>query len=139
VHKAPSPRCTRAAQRSVPPTQGARRPRNSSSIRAGKPKMATPATSSTPGGWATRRRGQRRATTLDGVGATTVGRTAHRRRSHREPACSAGKSARRASPSASANPRQSTSTTGSGPPRMAQRLLPGVSAGRGHHRRGCHP
>jgi hypothetical protein len=42
-------------------------------------------------------------------------------------------------PSASANPRQSTSTTGSGPPRTAQRLPPGVSAGRGHHRRGCHP
>jgi hypothetical protein len=40
------------------------------------------------------------------------GRTAHRRRSHREPACSAGKSARRASPSASANPRRLTNTTG---------------------------
>jgi hypothetical protein len=76
------------------------------------PKKATPATSSTPGGRATRRRGQRRATTLDGVGATIAGRTAHRRRSHRKPACSAGRSARRASPSASASPHRSTSTTG---------------------------
>jgi hypothetical protein len=134
----PSPRCTRAAQRSVPPTRGARRPRSGSSTRAGKPKMATPATLSTPGGRATRRRGQRRATTLDEVGTMTAGRTAHRRWSHREPACSAGKSARRASPSASASPRRLTSTTGRRTPRMAQRLPPGVSAGRGHHRRGYH-
>jgi hypothetical protein len=112
MHTAPSPRCTRAARRSVPPTRGARRPRSGSSTRAGKPKMATPATSSTPGGRATRRRGQRRAITLDGVGATTAGRTAHRRRSHREPVCSAGKSARRASPNASASPRRLTNTTG---------------------------
>jgi hypothetical protein len=58
--KTPSPRCTRAAQRSVLPTRGARRPRRGSSTRAGKPKMATPATSSTPGGRATRRHAQRR-------------------------------------------------------------------------------
>jgi hypothetical protein len=98
-----SPRYTRAVQRSAPPTRGARRPGSGSSTRAGKPKMATPATSSTPGGWATRRHTQRRATTLDGVGATTAGRTARRRRSHREPVCSAGRSARRASPSAFAS------------------------------------
>jgi hypothetical protein len=112
ARKAPSPRCTRAAQRSVPPTRGARRPRSGSSTRAGKPKMASPATSSTPGGRATRRRGQQRATTRDGVDATTVGRNAHRRRSPREPACSAGRSARRAFPIASTNPRRLTNTTG---------------------------
>jgi hypothetical protein len=66
VHKSPSPRCTRAAQRSVPPTRGARRPRSGSSTHAGKPKMATPVMSSTPGGRATRRREQRRATTPTG-------------------------------------------------------------------------
>jgi hypothetical protein len=31
VRKPPSPRCTRAAQLSAPPTRGARRPRNDSS------------------------------------------------------------------------------------------------------------
>jgi hypothetical protein len=112
VRKAPSHRCTRVAQWNAPPTQGARRSRSKSSTRAGKSKMATPATSSTPGGLATRRHGRRRATTLDGVGATTAGRTAHRRWSPREPVCSAGRSARRVPPSASANPRQSTNTTG---------------------------
>jgi hypothetical protein len=68
--------------------------------------------SSTPGGWATRRRGQRRATTPDGVGTTTTERTARRCRSPREPACSAGRSAQRAFLNASASPRRSTSTTG---------------------------
>jgi hypothetical protein len=111
VRTAPSPRCTRAAQRSVPPTRGARLPRSGSSARAGKPKMATPATSSTPSERATRRRGKRWATTLDGVGATIAGRTAHQRRSHQEPACSARRSAWRASPNASASTRRSTSTT----------------------------
>jgi hypothetical protein len=57
VHKAPSPRCTQAAQPSVPPIWGACRPRNGSSTCAGKLKMATPATSSTPGERATRRCG----------------------------------------------------------------------------------
>jgi hypothetical protein len=55
---------------------------------------------------------QQRATTLDGVEATTAGTTAHRRWSPREPACSPGRSARRASPSASANPRRLTNSTG---------------------------
>jgi hypothetical protein len=98
VRKAPSPWCTRAAQQSAPPTWGARQPRSGSSTRAGKPKMATPTMSSTPGGRAMWRRGRQRATILDGVGATTAGRTTRRRRSHREPACSAGRSARQASP-----------------------------------------
>jgi hypothetical protein len=105
VRKAPSPRYTQAVQLSTPPTQGARRPRNGSSTRAGKPKMATPATSSTPDERATRRRGRQRATTLDGVDATTAVRTAHRHRSPLEPACSAGRSARQPSPNASASPR----------------------------------
>jgi hypothetical protein len=45
-----SPRCTRAVRRSGPLTRGARRPRSGSSTRAGKPRTATPATSSTPRG-----------------------------------------------------------------------------------------
>jgi hypothetical protein len=73
----PEPSVHARAQLSVPPTRGARRPRNGSLTRAGKPKMATPATSSTSGERATRRRGWWRATTLDGVDATTAGRTAH--------------------------------------------------------------
>jgi hypothetical protein len=42
----------------------------------------------------------------------TAARIAHRRRSPRVPTCSAGRSARRASPSASASPLRSTSTRG---------------------------
>jgi hypothetical protein len=103
VRKTPSPRYTRAAQPSAPQTRGARRPRNGSTC-AGKPEMATPATSSTPDERAKRRRGRQRATTLDGVDVTIAMRTAHRRRSPREPACSAGRSARQPSPSASASP-----------------------------------
>jgi hypothetical protein len=112
ARKAPNHRYTWEAQRNAPPTQGARRSRSGSSTRAGKPKMATLATSSTPGGRATRRRGQWRATTPDGAGATTAERTARRHRSPREPVCSAGRSAQRASLSASTSPRRSTSTTG---------------------------
>jgi hypothetical protein len=67
VRKAPSPRYTRVARPSAPPTQGARRPRIGSSTRAGKLETATPATSSTPDGQAKRRHGRQRATTLDGV------------------------------------------------------------------------
>jgi hypothetical protein len=44
-----------------------------------------------------------RATTPDGVDATTAMRTARQRRNPRGPACSAGRSARRPSPSASAS------------------------------------
>jgi hypothetical protein len=94
VHKAPSPRYTRAAQLSAPPTQGAHRLRNGSSTRADKSEMATLATSSTPDEQEKRRRGRQQATTLDGLDATKAMRTAHRRRSPREPACSAGRSAR---------------------------------------------
>jgi hypothetical protein len=139
ARKAPSPRRKRAAQRSVPPTRGACRPRSGSSTRASKPKTATPATSSTPGGRATWRHAQRWATTLDGVGAMTAGRTAHRRRSHREPVCSTGRSARRASPALLPAHDDRQVQWGDGPPCVAQRLLPGVSARRGYHRRGYHP
>jgi hypothetical protein len=45
-------------------------------------------------------------------GATTAGKIAHRRRSPREPVCSAGRSARQPFPSASASPRRSSNTTG---------------------------
>jgi hypothetical protein len=55
---------------------------------------------------------RRHATTLGGVDATIVGKIAHRRRSPREPVCSAGRSARRPFPSASASPRRSSSTMG---------------------------
>jgi hypothetical protein len=58
ARKAPSPRYTRAVQLSAPPTRGARRPKNGSSTRVGKPEMATPATSSTPDERARRRRGR---------------------------------------------------------------------------------
>jgi hypothetical protein len=111
ARKVPSPRYTRAERRSAPPTRGARRPKSGSSTPAGKPEMATPATSSTPDGRATQRHGRRQATTLGGVDATTVGKIAHRRRSPREPVCSAGRSARPPFPSASASPRRSSSTT----------------------------
>jgi hypothetical protein len=73
--------------------------------------MATPAMSSTPGERATRKRGRRRATTLDGVDATTARRTAHRpdppgtRVFSREIRTTTF-------PSASASPRRSSSTTG---------------------------
>jgi hypothetical protein len=59
ARKAPSPRYTRAERRSALPTRGARRPKSGSSTRAGKPEMATPATSSTPDGQATQRHGRR--------------------------------------------------------------------------------
>jgi hypothetical protein len=51
-------------------------------------------------------------TTPGGADATIAARTAHRRRNPRGPVCSAGRSARRASPSTSANPPRSTSTWG---------------------------
>jgi YD repeat-containing protein len=54
-------------------------------MRAGRTKTVTLATSSTPGGRATRRREQRLATTYDEVGAMTAERTARRRRSTWEP------------------------------------------------------
>jgi hypothetical protein len=107
----PEPSVHAVERRSAPPTRGARRPKSGSSTHAGKPKMATPVTSSTPDGRATQRHGQRQATTLGGVDATTAGKTAHRRRSPREPVCSAGRSARQPFPSASASPRRSSSTT----------------------------
>jgi hypothetical protein len=52
------------------------------------------------------------ATTPDGAGATTAMKTARRSRNPRGPACSAGRSARRPSRSASASLRPSSSTTG---------------------------
>jgi hypothetical protein len=94
-----------------PANQG-RRPRSGSLTRAGRPKMTTLATSSTPGGRATRKCGRRRATTHGEVGAMTAERTARRRRSPRGPACSAGRSARRSLLNASASPRRLTSTWG---------------------------
>jgi hypothetical protein len=57
ARKAPSHRYIREPQRNAPPTKGARRSRSESLTSAGKPKLATPATSSAPGGRATRRRG----------------------------------------------------------------------------------
>jgi hypothetical protein len=61
---------------------------------------------------ATQRRERRWATTHDGVVATTTEMIAHRRQNPRERACSTGRSARRASPSASDSPPRSTNTRG---------------------------
>jgi hypothetical protein len=110
-HRGANPRSMRVKRRGYRPTRDARRPRSGSSTRAGR-WTATPATSSTLGVRARQMHERRQATTLDGVGATTAMRTALRRRSPREPACSAGRSARRPSPNASASPRPSLSTTG---------------------------
>jgi hypothetical protein len=112
ARRAPRLQYTRAARWGSPPTKGARRSRSRSLTRAGKPKTVTLATSSTPGGRATRRHGQRQATTPDGVGAMTAQRTARQRWSPREPMCLAGRCARRAFLNASASPRRSTSTRG---------------------------
>jgi hypothetical protein len=126
-----NPRSMQVKQRSDPPTRDARQPRSGSSTRAGR-WTATPATSSTPGARARWMRERRKATTLDGVDATTATKTVLRRRNPRGPVCSAGRSARQPSPNASASPRPSSSTTGRRIPRVAQRLPPGVPAGRGH-------
>jgi hypothetical protein len=106
-----NPRSTQAERRGEPPTQDAHRLRYGSSTRAGHG-TATPATSSTLGRRAKRMRERRQATTLDGVDATIATKTTHRRRNPRGPVCLAGRSARRPSPSASANPRPSSNTTG---------------------------
>jgi hypothetical protein len=66
ARKAPKRQYTRAARRSGPPTQGARQLGSGSLTCAGKPKTVTLATSSTPGGRATRRHGQQQATTPTG-------------------------------------------------------------------------
>jgi hypothetical protein len=134
-----SPQFTRAVQQGAPPTWGARRPRSGSSTRAGKPRTATPTTSSMLGGRATRRHVQRRATTPDGADAMTARRIAHPRRNHWEHACSAGRSARRASPSASASPRQSSSTTGRRTPACGSTTTIWRVSWAGHQRRGYHP
>jgi hypothetical protein len=77
-----------------PPTKGARRSKSRFLTRTGKPKTATLAMSLTPGGRATRRRGQRQATIRGGVGTTIAERIARRHRNPREPVCSVGRSAR---------------------------------------------
>jgi hypothetical protein len=138
-HKALRRQCTWAARWDSPPTKGARHSRSGFLTRAGRPKTATLATSSTPGGRAMQRRGRPQASTHDGVGAMTAERTARRCRNPREPACLARRSARRAFLNTSASPRRSTNTWGRRTPRMAQRLSPSVPAGRSHHRRGHHP
>jgi hypothetical protein len=111
VHRGPSHRCTQVERQSDPPTRDAHRLRNDSSTHA-RHGTVTPATSSMLGGRARRTHGRRQATTLGGVDATTAMKTALRRRNPRGPVCSAGRSARRPSPNASANPQPSSSTTG---------------------------
>jgi hypothetical protein len=103
---------TRAARRGSPPTKGARRSRSGFLTRAGKPRTAMLATSSMPDGRATRRCGQRQATTHGEAGAMIAEKIVRRRRNPREPACSAGRSARQAFLNASASPLRSTSTQG---------------------------
>jgi hypothetical protein len=112
ARRGPNPRCTRAERQSAPPTRDARLLKNGSSTRVGKHGTATPATSSTLGGRAKRMRERQQDTTLGGADATTAMKTARQRRSLREPACSAGRSARQPSLSVSASPRPSSSTTG---------------------------
>jgi predicted component of type VI protein secretion system len=112
ARRGPRPQCTRVEQRSTPPTQGACRLKNGSSIRVGKHGTAMPTTSSTLGGQAKRMREQQQATTLGGVDAKTAMKTARQHRNPRGPTCSAGRSAQRPSPSASASPRPLSSTTG---------------------------
>jgi hypothetical protein len=100
---------------------------------------ATPATSSTLAERVTQRYGRRQATTPGGAVATTAARTVHRRRNPRGPVCSAGRSARRASPRPSASPPRSTNTRGRrnlvyGSTTTAWRASWGC-----HHRRSNHP
>jgi hypothetical protein len=106
-----NPRSTQAERRSDPPTRDAHQQKNDSSTRA-EHGTATPATSSTLSGRAKRMRDRRQATTLNEVVSTIAMKTARRRWNPREPMCLVGRSARRPSPSASANPRPSSSTTG---------------------------
>jgi hypothetical protein len=106
-----NPRSMQVKRRSDPPTRDAHRPKSGSSTRAGRG-TATPATSSTLGGRARRMRERWQATTLGGVDATTAMKTALRCQSPQGPVCSAGRSARWPSPSASASPRPSSSITG---------------------------
>jgi hypothetical protein len=80
--------------------------------RAGKHGTATPATSSTLVGRAKRMCERRQATTLGGVDATIAMKTARQRRNPRGPVCSARRSVRRPSPSASVSPQPSSRTTG---------------------------
>jgi hypothetical protein len=101
---------TPVARRGSPPTKAGRLSRSGSLTREDRPRTATLATSSTPDGRATRRHERQQATTHVRVGATTAARTAHRRRSPREPASSAGRFARQVSRSVSASPHPSTST-----------------------------
>jgi hypothetical protein len=61
VSKALRRQFTRAAWRGGPPTKAGRRSGSESLTRAGRPKTATLAMSSMPGGRATRRRGPRQA------------------------------------------------------------------------------
>jgi hypothetical protein len=67
---------TRVARRGSPPTKAGRRSGSGSLTRVGRPKTATLATSSTPGGRAKRKRGRRQATTHGEVGAMTAESTA---------------------------------------------------------------
>jgi hypothetical protein len=104
LRRGENPQSMQVKRRSDRPTRDAHRPKNGSSTRAGRG-TATPVTSSTLGGRARRIHERRQATIPGGVDATTAMKTALRRRSPRGPVCSAGRSARRPSPSASASPR----------------------------------
>jgi hypothetical protein len=133
ARKAPKHRYTRAVQRSGPPTQGARRSGSGSYTRAGKPKTVTLAASSTPGGRATRRHGQRQATTPDGVGATTAERIARRPGAPGNPCVQPGDPHDELPSTLSPAHVDRQIHGGDGPPRVDQRLPPGMSAGRSHH------
>jgi hypothetical protein len=78
---------TRAARRGSPPTKAGCQSGSRSLTRVGRPRTATLAMSSMPGGRATWRHGRRQATTHGAVGATTAVRTTRQRRSSRGPVC----------------------------------------------------
>jgi hypothetical protein len=103
---------TQAARWGSGPTRAERRSGSRSLTHAGRSRMATPATSSTLAEREMQRHEWWWATTLSGAATMTVARIAHRRRNPRGPVCSAGRSGRRASPSASASPPRSTNTQG---------------------------
>jgi hypothetical protein len=109
---------TQAVRWDNQPTRDERRSESKSSTRVDRPRTATPATSSTPTGRATRIRWRWWTTTHNWAGTTIAVRISRRHRSPRGPACSAGRSARRVSLSASASPRRSTSTRGEREPRV---------------------
>jgi hypothetical protein len=116
------------------PTRAEPRSGSGSLIRVDRLRTATPATSSTRAERATQKHGRRQATTPGGVDATTTARIARRHQSPRGPVCSAG-NPHDELPSALPPAHLDRQVHGGDRPScVAQRLSPGVPAGRRHHR-----